>query len=119
MGSRLSKHVDDFANFTKQDHSSFPDVDGFKPQSVGLSEWIDRVTNAIVRTFLGSSDPFVWQKSDRQSNLWWIIDNPLIGNSPYALSEDDIRVWIEHHYYAQPEFSDTLSKNVNLHFGER
>lgn len=41
----------------------------------------------------------VWQKSDRQGNLYWHGYNPHNGDYVSFGTEAEIRMWIEEHYY--------------------
>lgn len=41
----------------------------------------------------------VWQKSDRQGNLYWHGYNPSNGEYVSFGTEAEIRMWIEEHYY--------------------
>ncbi len=41
----------------------------------------------------------VWQKSDRQGNLYWHGYDPSNGDYVCFGTETEIRMWIEQHYY--------------------
>jgi hypothetical protein len=87
--------------------------DGFRPQFEGVSQWLNQAARAIAHALIGSSDPFIWQKIARHGNTWWMIDDPLTGNRFHALSEEEVRAWIDQRYYAQPRSIESTSHHVN------
>lgn len=93
--------------------------DGFRPQFEGVSDWFNHTVNAIAHALLGNSDPFIWQKTDRNGNTWWIINDPLTGTRFHAVSEEEVRAWIEQRYYAQPKSFGNNSSDFNPPLIER
>jgi hypothetical protein len=87
--------------------------DGFRPEFEGVSDWFNHTVKAIAHALLGNLNPFIWLKTDRNSNTWWIIDEALTGIRFPAVSEEEVRAWIEQHHYAQPKSFGSASSQVN------
>lgn len=49
-----------------------------------------------------NTEPKVWQKCDRQGNIYWLVFNPITGFYSYFSSEQEVRIWIEERYYYRP-----------------
>jgi hypothetical protein len=108
-----------FQTHQKQKGVPSNNSDGFRLRFEDTSQWLNQAARAIAHALVGSSDPFVWQKIDRNGNTWWIIDDPLTGTRFHALSEEEVRAWIEQHYYAQPKSDESHSRHVNSRLIER
>ncbi len=93
--------------------------DRFRLQFEQASQWLNQIAKAIAHTLIRSSDPFIGQTIDRNGNTWWIIDDPLTGTRFYALSEEEVRIWIEQHYYTQPKSESSASRYINPLLRER
>lgn len=93
--------------------------DGFRPHFEGINQRMNHTVKAIAHALVGISEPFIWQKIDRHGNTWWIIDDPLTGSRFHAVSDEEVRAWIEQHYYAQPEPFGSTSSYVNSLLIER
>lgn len=104
---------DPFQTRQKQEWLPSNNSDGFRLRFEDASQWLNQAARAIAYALIGSSSPFIWQKIDRHGNTWWIIDDPLTGTRFHALSEEEVRAWIEQHYYAQPKSVESLSRHVN------
>lgn len=113
MKSIASDVSNRFDSYSAQNGSVSKVSDGFRPQFAGFSQWVSQAAKAIAQALFGSSEPLIWQTTDRAGNTWWIIDDPLTGNRFHALSEEEVRVWIERHYYAQPTPVESISRQVN------
>ncbi|PSB22760.1 hypothetical protein C7B61_00695 [filamentous cyanobacterium CCP1] len=114
----MRSHLDLLNNYAAQNESS-QFSDGFRPKFEGVSHWLNHTVKAIAHALIGSSDPFIWQKIDRNGNTWWMIDDPLTGTRFHALSEEEVRAWIDQHYYAQPKSVESPSRHVNSLLIER
>ncbi|HEY9644707.1 MAG TPA: hypothetical protein V6C57_29695 [Coleofasciculaceae cyanobacterium] len=114
----MKGHVGLFNSYVEQNESS-KRSDGFRPQFEGVNQWLNQAARAIAHALIGSADPFIWQKRDRNGNTWWIIDDPLTGTRFHALSEEEVRAWIEQHYYAQPKSDESPSRHANSRLIER
>lgn len=114
----MKGHVGLFNRYIEQNESSKLS-DGFRPQFEGVGQWLNQAARAIAHALISSSDPFIWQKIDRHGNTWWIIDDPLTGTFFHALSEEEVRAWIDQHYYAQPKSVESLSRHINSLLVER
>lgn len=101
---------DNFAEYSNQNETNSQLSDGFRPRFQGVNKWLNQTARALAYTLMGSSNPFIWQKTDRNGNTWWIIDDPLTGNRFHAVSEEEVRAWIDQHYYAQP---NSIQNNLN------
>jgi hypothetical protein len=59
--------------------------------------------NQIWQFFLsvaaGENKLKIWQTSDRNGNTWWHVYDRSTGRSTYVATEDEMRVWIDRHYY--------------------
>lgn len=58
--------------------------------------WDDLTT--LVR---GDANLRVWQTVDRHGEHWWCAYDPKTGQSVYADSESEMRLWIEQNYVAE------------------
>ena len=87
--------------------------DGFRFQFEDADQWLNQTIRAIAHVLIGNSDPCIWQKSDRDGNTWWMIDNPLIGTRFHTLSEEEVRTWIEQHDCIQPHSLPGSARDVN------
>lgn len=87
--------------------------DGFRLRFEDTSQWLKQAARAIAHALVGNADPFIWQKIDRNGNTWWIIDDPRTGTRFHALSEEEVRAWIDQHYYAQPKSVKSTFHHVN------
>lgn len=108
-----------FDGYSAQNGSVSQVSDGFRPQFAGFSQWVSQAAKAIAHALIGSSEPLIWQTTDRAGNTWWIIDDPLTGNRFHAVSEEEVRVWIERHYYFQSNQSPNYSSHVHSSFISR
>jgi hypothetical protein len=116
----VPKHLSDpFQTHQEQEWTSAKRSDGFRLRFEDTSQWLNQTARAIAHALIGSSDPFIWQKSDRNGNTWWIIDDPLTGTRFHALSEEEVRAWIDQRYYAQPKSIETTSRQINPRLIER
>ncbi|HEY9660049.1 MAG TPA: hypothetical protein V6C65_16450, partial [Allocoleopsis sp.] len=86
--------------------------DGFRLRFEEASQWLSQAARAIAHALIGNSDPLIWQRTDRNGNTWWIIDDPLTGTRFHALSEEEVRAWIDQRYYAQPKSSKNTSSHI-------
>lgn len=44
-------------------------------------------------------EPEVWERRDRQGNIYWFAYDPATGQSAYLASEQEVMMWIEQIYY--------------------
>lgn len=93
--------------------------DGFRLRFEDASQWLNQAAKAIAHTLIGSSDLFIWQKRDRNGNTWWIIDDPLTGTRFHASSEEEVRAWIDRHYYSESKPLENTFNPVNFLMIER
>lgn len=104
----------EFSDHYAEQNESLQLSDGFRPVFEGVGNWLNHAVKAIAHALIGNSDPLIWQKTDRNGNTWWIIDDPLTGTRFHAISEEEVRAWIEQHYYNQPHFLPGSISDVNL-----
>lgn len=61
------------------------------------------VINQVWQFFLcvaaGRDDMRIWQTSDRDGNTWWHGCDRATGRSTRVATDDEMRVWIDRHYY--------------------
>lgn len=103
----------------KQEEVSSNNSDGFRLRFEDTSQWLNQAARAIAHVLISSSDPFIWQKTDRNGNTWWIIEDPLTGSRFHAVSEEEVRAWIDQHYYAQHKSFGNISNSVDSLLIER
>lgn len=78
----------------EQKQITVTDRDQFESLQYHLSTlWDDFLT--LIR---GDVDLRVWQTVDQQGDRWWCAYNPQTGQSVYADSETEMRLWIEQNY---------------------
>jgi hypothetical protein len=53
----------------------------------------------IVRLLTGDSEIRIWQRCDRAGNIVWYVYNPATEQSAQFSSEQEVRVWLDQHYY--------------------
>lgn len=56
-----------------------------------LGEFLQRVVNALFY----SPELQIWQKNDRNGNVYWYAHDPITGRIVCKYSENDMRIWIE------------------------
>ncbi len=69
-------------------------ADGVLPAE---QKWFQRVWQQLVAAFTDSTLQ-VWQATDEMGNLWWCAYNPQTGESVYADTETEMRLWIQQNY---------------------
>ena len=57
------------------------------------------IVEQIITFLLGSSEPKIWQNQTRKGELIWHIYDPITRKTEQFISEKDVRIWIENHYY--------------------
>ncbi len=60
------------------------------------------VYNFWSNTINNSREIRVWQKSDRQGNIYWLVFDPVTGYYSSFSDEREVRIWIEERYYRPP-----------------
>ncbi|MBD1863866.1 MULTISPECIES: hypothetical protein [Trichocoleus] len=63
------------------------------------SQYLSNLWQSLRRVIARYTEIRVWQKSDRQGNLYWHGYNPNNGDYVSFGTEAEIRMWIEEHYY--------------------
>ena len=63
-----------------------------------------RYINTIINNFLTKiidkkREPKVWQKCDRQGNIYWLTFDPITKIYSFFSSEEEVRIWLEERYY--------------------
>uniref|UniRef100_A0A832M4Z5 Uncharacterized protein n=1 Tax=Oscillatoriales cyanobacterium SpSt-402 TaxID=2282168 RepID=A0A832M4Z5_9CYAN len=81
----LEREQKDISEDTSHHHVSFPQ------QLTSL--WDD-----FMALVTGNSSLEVWQSVDDRGDRWWCAYNPQTGQSVYADSETEMRLWIEQNY---------------------
>jgi hypothetical protein len=102
----VTEKIDDFweINAMKCDVSS-----GFRTQMgleisaamelrEGLSVVLGKIKRAIANQVRHSSEPKVWERQDRQGNVYYQVYDPLSRRSATFGSETEIRYWLEQRY---------------------
>ena len=64
--------------------------------------------NSIIDNFWSKliyrkTEPKVWQKCDREGNIYWLIFNPITSLYISFGSEQEVRIWLEERYYHRPK----------------
>lgn len=113
------KLSDQFQTHQEREWIPAKNSDGFRLRFEDASQWLNHAARAIAHALTGNSDPFIWQKTDRNGNTWWIINDPLTGTCFHALSEEEVRAWIDQRYYAQPESFRSISSHISPFVIER
>ncbi len=119
MKNSLLEAHDDCADYADRHDSVFQVSDGFRLRFEGVGQWLNQTAKSIAHALMGSSDPFIWQKTDRNGNTWWIIDDPLTGTRFHAVSEEEVRAWIEQHYYMRSHSVQNHPNDVDLFLTNR
>ncbi len=73
-------------------------ADGVLPPE---QNWLQRAWQQIVTVFTEAftdSTLQVWQAADEMGNLWWCAYDPETGESVYADTETEMRLWIQQNY---------------------
>lgn len=75
-----------------------------KPQSVhrgspNLATWLNKLGRIFAILFIESYEIRVWQRTDRNGQIWWYAYNPSTGRSGVFDSESEVRVWIEQQFH--------------------
>jgi hypothetical protein len=59
--------------------------------------------NQIWQFFLsaaaGENELRIWQTSDNDGNTWWHVCDRSTGRSTCVVTDDEMRAWIDRHYY--------------------
>lgn len=66
-----------------------------------FSSWSHNLTTLwhdLVTLVTGDARLQVWQSVDERGDRWWCAYNPQTGQSVYADSEAEMRLWIEQNY---------------------
>jgi hypothetical protein len=62
-----------------------------------LAKSFQPLWQGLIDTVRRSSELQVWQSVDELGNYWWCAYDPQTGQSVYAESETEMRLWIQHH----------------------
>lgn len=81
--------LEDSLEHPLEHHESAVQADKIRSSS---AIWLTRLGNLLFRQ---SDEIQVWQRSDRNGQLWWYAYNPKTRHSGVFESESEIRVWIE------------------------
>ncbi|EKQ70259.1 hypothetical protein OsccyDRAFT_0537 [Leptolyngbyaceae cyanobacterium JSC-12] len=65
---------------------------------VSFPQQLTSLWDDFMSLITGNSSLEVWQSVDEQGDRWWCAYNPQTGQSVYADSETEMRLWIEQHY---------------------
>jgi len=68
--------------------------------SGNLQQQLAELLEDCLTIFRGDSRLQVWQTVDNQGDRWWCAYNPQTGDSVYADSETELRLWIKQNYTA-------------------
>ncbi|UBF25994.1 hypothetical protein K9N68_31410 [Kovacikia minuta CCNUW1] len=68
-----------------------------KPTSIAA--FLKKLWRGLLAMLIVNNDLKVWHERDRRGNLRWHAFDPLTKTSVSLDSEDDMRAWIEQHYY--------------------
>jgi hypothetical protein len=86
--------IGDRALFTKQDKGRWP-----CPPQTTIFWAMNRVWQFFLSAAAGGDDVRIWQSFDRDGNTWWHGCDRATGRSTYAATDDEMRAWIDRHYY--------------------
>lgn len=68
------------------------------PPGVAAKPKVSGLWHRAVEWMTGRTRLEVWQTVDQGGDRWWCAYNPQTGESVYADSETEMRLWIEQHY---------------------
>lgn len=73
------------------------------PAKQTQGRWLFSAMNQIGQFLLvaavGGDNLKIWQTADRDGNSWWHGFDPLTGRSTWVATDDEMRAWIDRHYY--------------------
>jgi hypothetical protein len=70
-----------------------------------------RLTQAILRFLVGSSEPKIWQTQRRDQTLIWHVYDPQTQRSEEFFSEEELRIWLEQRYYSRSQETGDRRQN--------
>ncbi|MEA5499529.1 hypothetical protein [Limnoraphis robusta] len=76
-----------------------------------LAKILVRLTQAILRFLVGSSEPKIWQTQRRDQTLIWHVYDPQTQRSKEFFSEEELRIWLEQRYYSRSQETGDRRQN--------
>ncbi len=70
-----------------------------KPPGRWLFSAMNQIGQFLLVAAMGGDKLKIWQTSDRDGNSSWHGFDPLTGRSTWAGTEEEMRAWIDRHYY--------------------
>lgn len=64
-----------------------------------LTTWLSKIAELFFSSFEKSEEIRIWQRVDRNGQIWWYAYNPRTKRSSVFDSESEVRVWLEKQYY--------------------
>ena len=64
-----------------------------------LLSLLKRIFEPLLAAIICRDELRLWQTSDRYGNTLWHAYDPATGRSTSAVTEDEMRIWIEQRYY--------------------
>ncbi len=70
-----------------------------KMQGRWLFSAMNQMGQFLLVAAMGGHKLRIWQTADRDGNSWWHGFDPFTGSSTLAATDDEMRAWIDRHYY--------------------
>jgi hypothetical protein len=64
-----------------------------------LTTWLTNFAKLFITSFWKSEEIQIWQRVDRNGQIWWHAYNPRTKRAGVFDSESEVRVWLEKQYY--------------------
>jgi hypothetical protein len=61
--------------------------------------WLSNIWQFLVDILFQDNELKVWEKKDKQGNIYWKIYHPATGNTVYLASEQEARIWIDRYVF--------------------
>lgn len=61
-------------------------------------QW-QQVWQFLLNAIVPSSDPKIYQKRDRQGNIYFRVYDPATGSTSVFATEKEVRIWLDQRYY--------------------
>ncbi|WAL61704.1 hypothetical protein [Thermocoleostomius sinensis] len=83
-----SKELDTFIEDTQARQRQF-----------SLRRSFERIWNLLLSAFAESSEPKIYQKHDRDGNVYFKVYDPVTHQTEILTTEQEVRVWLDQRYY--------------------
>lgn len=76
-----------------------PALPAKKPEGQRLFSAMNQIGQFLLVAAVGGEKLRIWQTFDCDGNSWWHGFDPLTGRSTWTATDDEMRAWIDRHYY--------------------